>query len=137
MVKKKPLKPPGGVWISKKCQVSFCFLHAKVGPAVWAKAYKRAQELDYRKGKPKGLYPMKWEASQDDIIIYHYDLLDLTETRVGFCAYSPEIGTMHIGIYDTITEQSVATQKDVFTLHKIFRAELLGLAMPFPVEQKS
>ena len=129
-------KPDGASRLSNDCLINNCFVETQLPLALWRKAYDRALELYYKNGKPPGLYPYKWDALEQTAIAYHYDLLNFSEKRLGLFGYVVETSTMHFGIVDTDTEKSVANNQNIWELHKIFRAELLGLDIPFAVEQK-
>ena len=128
-------KQNGATWVSN-CEITNCYVETQLPLALWRKAYDRALQLYYKDGKPPGLYPYKWDAQEQTAISYTYDLLDFSETRLGLFGYVVGTGTLHIGIVDTDTGESVANKENIWELHKIFRAELLGLDIPFSAEQK-
>lgn len=130
----------GKAYIVKDCPLKFCRLHVKYSPVIWRTAREKADKLDYRKGELPGLYPYKWEVREQWAIEYHYD--EITSSGwIGFFnsdASGPDLvpQVVHIGIYPF---GRVGTTKDIkeneyFLLHRVFRAELLGIKMKYVVE---
>lgn len=132
-----PELPPDAAFPTNSCGVAYCFLETHIGSIPWNEAYEKAVALNFNAGKPPGLYPFKWDAHDGKILLYYYDMLDFSDPRIGFFAWTAITGTLHMGIYDASKEHSVANKSDIFTLHKIFRSELLGIKMPsWNVEKK-
>ncbi len=131
----------GRAYMVKSCSLRYCRLHVKYSPMIWRTARENAEKLDYRKGEPIGLYPYKWEADESEeraFIWYHYDEMT-SPAWMGFFAYTdpsssdlvPQV--IHIGIFPHGETAAEIKENEYFLLHRVFRAELLGVKMKYVI----
>ncbi len=105
---------------------SGCHLEGVMPFTTWAKAFKRAQELDVQAGAILGLHPHRWGTPHQDIIVFYPDYR-ASPNDIIFYTYNRKAQILHVGHVDTKRGFQCISSQHLFHANKMFRGELMGV----------